>query len=350
MKKAAMRNAEIDFYRICMALVIVCHHSHGLEPADPNHYPFVGGYLAVEFFFMLSGYFIVRKAMRQDVLDYKDGFLLVLKKYITFLPYIILAVTIKWTMDNYLTGSNLFDTLKNYFYSIYEILLLPEAGIFQGYSNMQFWYLSAMLIVLPLFYAGMVKNKQCFLYTIAPLSALLIYGYFSVTVGHIDTWGTWLGLFRPSLLRAWAGLCMGACTFIFSEHIKKIPRGRVMLSAVEIVCFICTMFYMFRLGRRKADFLFIILFMLMNAIALSEKASISSRFQSIPTGTAELALAIYAGHMTVRTFVPCILMPNASYWERLPIYIILSISIGFLFVFLTSMLRTGFKGRHTKTC
>ena len=48
------RNSEVDFWRLIFAFVVVIHHSHGLRPPDPQKYPFVGGYLAVEFFLILT--------------------------------------------------------------------------------------------------------------------------------------------------------------------------------------------------------------------------------------------------------------------------------------------------------
>lgn len=51
------RNTEVDLLRVVFAIAVLIHHSHGLNPPDTTSYPFVGGYIAVEFFFLLTGYF-----------------------------------------------------------------------------------------------------------------------------------------------------------------------------------------------------------------------------------------------------------------------------------------------------
>lgn len=43
-------NSELNLLKILFALAVLMVHTHGLEPEDFSHYPFVGGYLAVEFF------------------------------------------------------------------------------------------------------------------------------------------------------------------------------------------------------------------------------------------------------------------------------------------------------------
>lgn len=50
------RNGIIELLRFVFAVTVVMVHTHGLRPESAN-YPFCGGYIAVEFFLILSGYY-----------------------------------------------------------------------------------------------------------------------------------------------------------------------------------------------------------------------------------------------------------------------------------------------------
>lgn len=61
-----IRNGLIDFYRFIFALIIVSYHSHHLYERALGEIPFIGGDSAVEFFFILSGFFLMKKASQNS--------------------------------------------------------------------------------------------------------------------------------------------------------------------------------------------------------------------------------------------------------------------------------------------
>ena len=67
------RNGLIDFYRFIFALIIVIHHAMWLDGRYvgdiENKVFFRGGYSAVEFFFILSGYLLSKKAYDNQMND-----------------------------------------------------------------------------------------------------------------------------------------------------------------------------------------------------------------------------------------------------------------------------------------
>lgn len=60
------RNWVVELWGFVFALVIVMVHTYGLHPEDSTRYPFVGGYLGVEFFLLLIGYFTMNKLAKAD--------------------------------------------------------------------------------------------------------------------------------------------------------------------------------------------------------------------------------------------------------------------------------------------
>ena len=60
------RNGFIELCRFIFAMCIVSHHFL-LLPTQSEHYPLIGGYIGVEFFFILSGYFLYAAAINDVV-------------------------------------------------------------------------------------------------------------------------------------------------------------------------------------------------------------------------------------------------------------------------------------------
>lgn len=63
--KSVGRSGIIELMRFFAAVIVVVLHSHGLYPETGN-YPFAGGYIAVEFFLILTGYFTARQVYSDD--------------------------------------------------------------------------------------------------------------------------------------------------------------------------------------------------------------------------------------------------------------------------------------------
>ena len=342
MKLNENRNAEIDFFRILFAVVVVISHSDGLQPNDLKKFPFVGGYLAVEFFFILSGYFAVKQVPAFSS-RYQMVPVWTWNKYKRIFTYVIPAVIIHYLINAYITGLSFFDTIKSLLYGVFEMFLFPMTGLRETFFVLPLWYLSAMLILLPLFYAALLKNKDLFLYVLCPVFALLIYGYYSVTTQHIARWSDWNGLFFMSLPRAWAGLCLGGIVTVITERLlcplSFNKWGTIFLSGVEIICIGIVIFYMYTRSYRRLDFLCIGLIVILVSIILSEKASIHKIFPLLFSKISEFSLSLYVSHWTVRLLIPTVIMPAASYEARLLPYILLSAVYALLLMVFVFMVR-----------
>ena len=217
-KQMGTRNAEIDFLRILMALIIAVHH------LAEGKFPFIGGYLGVEFFFILSGYFAVEKTMRSGSDDCADALRWTAKSYCTLFPYVFLSVAVRYALNAAMNGLTAFETVKSFLYGTFEMTMLAGLGMREAYLNGVLWYVTAILVTLPFFYAAIIKGRRFFLYVVCPVVPLMIYGYFAVTVGHIDAWNGWLGICYQAIPRAWAGMCLGGAVHVVLDEIGN-PGG-----------------------------------------------------------------------------------------------------------------------------
>lgn len=317
------RNREIDLYRVLFAIIVVFVHSHGLRVPDPTHYPFCGGYLAVEFFFMLTGYFAARKIEhpRDAQTAACSAAVWTIRKFLRLYQYVIPAVILHYLVSAWLQRLSAFETIKQLLYGIFEMLLLPASGIYETFQVLPLWYLSALLLTLPLFYYMAMHLRDTFFCLLSPLFIFIIYGYFSITYRHLDIWSVWTGVCFLSLPRAWAGLCLGGLCYFLADWLKGIPfskEGFILLRAVKILCIAGSVFYMLTRYRRRLDFLCVGLLFIVLVITFSNTQKSGKTCGSF---LSELSLALYVSHWTVRAVIP-VIMPGIAYEKMLIPYLL----------------------------
>ena len=287
------RNAEIDFYRLVMTIVVIFHHSRYLTDPAWMEAPFI-----------LSGYFAVRTVMRSPEASYEDIPRWMWRKFAPILKMAVAVGVVHRVIYSVMMKMTLVVSVKELIRSLYDLFLVQMAGFINGQSFQYiqwniYWYLSALFIVLPVFYAALIKNRKLMFGLIAPLSPVLIYGYQASKS---------IPLAGGTLIRAWGGVCLGAVTYVLTEKIKKTQftkTGRSILSLAELAALACALLYMFFYGWDQLDYIAVTLFLAVIVIAMSEKASISGAFPVGVTGIQDFVLALYLGQGTVGPlFIP----------------------------------------------
>ena len=164
--------------------------------------------LFVEFFFLLTGYFsvahIVKHKREFQVHTEIKTMKYIGRKWLQFLPYSISATTLQYI---YLFCKNDFsvsECVKKLFMFPFEAFLLRNTGVNLTGVAGTLWYLSAMLIVLPIILYIVIKEEDKFKYYFSYILPLFIYGFLVRKIGTIRT-TDWI----YSTLRAYAGISLG---------------------------------------------------------------------------------------------------------------------------------------------
>lgn len=164
-------NTTIAIWKFLFSLLILWRHAEVYNPIFANsHFNFIGGSIAIFFFFIVSGYLMTIKAlsMPTDNLG-KSTFSYIGKKIIRFLPFIIVAETASIIVYVINGGQLNLPVILN---SFFDFTIVPQIFIthqkFLGIA----WYISAMLVGMLILYPLIVKYKKNFLYLISPLIAL----------------------------------------------------------------------------------------------------------------------------------------------------------------------------------
>ena len=176
------------------------------------------GYIAVEFFFILSGCFIYKYSISKNskgVLDYTIS--RIKKFYPPFFLMIIPTLLLTWDENAFLRTLN-------------DLFFVSNIGIFGKGVNDTLWYLSVLVFGGGLIYAMLKHFSKISISFLLPLLVILTYTYiFNVNNGNLEFWGV-DGCFYKPLIRGIAAMSLGAilCCFIKKKENKLNEYHRIL--------------------------------------------------------------------------------------------------------------------------
>lgn len=222
------------FWRIVFTIMVTVVHSNWLGEYHP------GWYLSAEYFFMLSGFFLVNHLEKK-----RDGvFAYIGKRISKFYPYQIFAFLLlflwnyralwkerEWKEGMYRFLLHLGEALPfTYFYSDYE-------RIGSTFLNYPVWYLSVLLFVSILFYYLALHYRQFFVNLFLPFSIILIYRYFYVdcpNIGAAEYEGILINAFY---LRGIGAMSLGSLIYYLIKKLETVQFSRSFFIFIRLLEF-----------------------------------------------------------------------------------------------------------------
>lgn len=349
-------NVTIDFLRFLFSVIVVLHHSRYVL-GDDNCY-FLGGSLAVEFFFFVSGYLLLVGA---DKVGRKNGagtngigtetLHFILHKIRSFLPEFLIAWWIGFVLIGVVRQYGVLDYLKAFGNDFWELTLVKMSGLFTHGIDGAMWYLSAMLLGMAFLYPLLRTKRDLMTHLVCPLLALFLYGYLCQAEGHPRDPIVWLGLCYKGLVRAIAGLCTGVVICMAVRRIKKLaPAGLTKLGnalaiGVQLLCLILAIRYMAEQEPSEYDYFYMFLLMLLVLISFSgfgleSVLGNSQRLHRLSAFLGKYSLSLYLGHLYFAQHVNE-LLPKELYSGkiRMTVYLAAAFANGLLVMGLSALYR-----------
>lgn len=237
MKKTANYNYFIDLLKFIFSILIVFYHSWIFTGEFGSGF-FNHGYLAVDFYFIVTGYLMMQSIEKEKKSKESIGLKtikFIYKKIASIFPYIlfafILGTILLYKSDilsiRLMTANNL----------ISEILQIGTLGL--GIPiNGAAWYISAMLICLFCLYPLANKFKENYIYLIAPLLLFLFLGIcysFDIVVNDPAN-KVFIGL--NGLYKGFIFIILGNISYEVVKWFKKVnftKVGRIFLTIIELL-------------------------------------------------------------------------------------------------------------------
>lgn len=256
MNRQVGRNNTIEFWRFMFICAIcIMHFSNSYFGASPY---FSSAYVACEFFFVVSGYLLVKsyyKNKENKVSAWKYTWNKASKLY----PYYILSFIAVFILIMILDNASLFEWLRNLGGSVWELVFLQISGLkcFRLF-NYPTWYISAMLIAGYFIYVLLNLVEEKYVKLIMPFAVLFVYCFFSKENGNIDVWGgaSILGI-SDAIMRAFAGMSLGGVCYQTSNVLKQKQLShskKMLLSLGELVIYVLAFVLMSQAGHTQLDF------------------------------------------------------------------------------------------------
>ena len=247
MKTKDSRKTNIEMLRFIGSLIILTYHSTLLTGAE-NYY-FSKGYLCVELYFMLSGYFLLRHIREKNINGQYGSDLMKWSSHYTIrklkgtFPYVVVGTIICyiWRYICLRDVWTLQDMINEICFFPYEVTLLNLSGLSPVFADTPLWYLSALLIVMPIVGYVMARFEDVYEGWMSWMLPILIYGWMFLRYGGVNCWGN-DRVFLLGAIRALAGLTLGGGLYLFSNQIKEKNFSRtstkIMMSLAEILGYI----------------------------------------------------------------------------------------------------------------
>lgn len=202
--------SNIQLYRLVFIIPICLYH---LGTIKILHH----GYLAVEFFFIISGFMIYQSI---DKKIRPKEFLV--QRYKKLYPEYIFALIIyfEYLIINNLINFDFYKIKEIFLKLIPEIFLLQDLGIWGGGNNYPLWYLAILVWGGFFLYCLLFKYEYFTVHIFSPLIIILYYSYNFKVQPSIELWNVSIFISNP-LLRGLADMCIGVLLFKLWNFIKN---------------------------------------------------------------------------------------------------------------------------------
>ena len=285
-----------------------------------------GGYLATDFFFILSGFFLSAKCENKHDYTVNAAWQITKRKIYTLYPAYGISLILYFLLYIKLGNFNSIISVTDWFTDeLYSVLLLSEVGIPNiGKFAGSIWYLSSLIINTYFIAWLLVKNRNTYIQFLAPLCCIIFYGYCGKIHGSLSVQELWIGPVYGALGRGFADMSIGVIVYEAAQKMNKTiihTNKKIVFTIIEVIAVIMC-FRIFGVGFSTQDFQIIFMFAYIIAVNYCHATFLSEMLnRTVFIFLGRLSYFIYLIHLIFSTLIT-VYAPNKPYINMLCLYLV----------------------------
>jgi len=310
MKK--QRNGYIELLRFIASLAILSGHAGGAVK---------GGWEFVEFFFILTGYFVydhVARRMEAGKVDERRPLYYSGEKMKKLLPYTTVTIIIYAVIEIFRNSTNFRETVEWILFLPINLIYLPATNVMpkgllikdnmptHGIIGSELWYVCTMIVMIPVMMYILIhfwnkKSRYWFLF----FFPMFLYGLLIHKEGTITGWHDGFLFFIALDMRGLAGMLVGGAAWEMTRVIEKYEFttfGKCLLTFGELAGFGLVLFLAVW-SRFSYEAMNVLLFLMVVGISFSGKTFTSILNHGFFVYLGKISLPLYCIHLNVIRFI-----------------------------------------------
>ena len=338
------RNGKVEFWRFIFSVIIVLHHSRSLV-GDENCL-FLGGSLAVEFFFLVSGYLMMASVARMEEKDPErkqlgnETLTFVLRKAKSVFPALLIAWFMALAVVTFARDMNFFELAVD---SFFEMTLLKMSGLPSLSVNGVVWYISSMLICMALLYP-LIRKFPEFMKNIGLLLIVVLgLGYLGGSFSNPRDPLRWLEFTKKGNVRALAEIALGAMTFVAVQRCRKVEltcAGKWVATLAEWALYLGAILYMYYEKAGSRDYFVLLMIAVAVGLSFSHMGVDAKLFDNGFFGwLGQYSFYLFLGHTFIAQNLNYILPKGFSNGKKIAVYLACAVVTSFVIWGLTVLVK-----------
>ena len=313
------KNANIELMRFIFCLIVVFLHTGTRFCPEFNQTAptfFKNGRIAVEFFFIVSGYLMMHSLSKvnNSLPIHKNTQSFVIKKVLGVFPYHLVIFLITEVVYFICKHSDFKTDIKIFFSFLPNFFLMQNIGFPEKKLITAEWYITAMFVSMFIICPFLLKFGKNFSRLFCPIASVMIIGMLVHSTGLVGAPNKFIlgSTVMKGLPRAFAEICLGIFCYEVVTKLKTIElckTGKTILTVAEFIGYAGCIYYTCSGDALKYDSYIVFVMAVAITITFSEKSYFHNKINPGLAGfLGKASLPLYLGqylpYIIIQTLMP----------------------------------------------
>ena len=283
-------NNSISFWRIIFTLLIIMLHCGFTQ----------GGYIAVEFFFLVSGFLLAKGYYGDKHTSLKQYIKKRIQRlypmyFVTAMVFLVFFSILDFASRDFSVRLFFIDLIEKTATNWKSVLMLQLFGSGPIDINAPAWYVAALFWVALLYFILMklLPKKAFVVFTAVTSGAVLICCF--IFIGHLDLWEEKTLFISQGVFRAYAEIGLGILIYVIKEKLSEKQINSKIAFIVELIGYVAILVATAFTRHTRLDYLLLLIMAVCVFLSFSEHRGAFFR-NKIVTTISGYTYGVYMNH------------------------------------------------------